>query len=83
AYPVISASMGILVGWKAFVAAVIGGIGSIRGAVLGGFLLGGVEVMSVAFLPSTYRDLISYSLLLVILIFKPYGLLGSAPHQKV
>ena len=71
AYPVIAASMGILVGWKAFVAAVIGGIGSIRGAVLGGFLLGGVEVMSVAFLPSTYRDLISYSLLLVILIFKP------------
>jgi branched-chain amino acid transport system permease protein len=76
-------SMGILVGWKAFVAAVIGGIGSIRGAVLGGFLLGTVEVMSVAFLPSTYRDLISYSLLLVILIFKPYGLLGSAPNQKV
>ncbi len=83
AYPVIAASMGILVGWKAFVAAVIGGIGSIRGAVLGGFLLGGVEVMSVAFLPSTYRDLISYSLLLVILIFKPYGLLGRAPNQKV
>jgi branched-chain amino acid transport system permease protein len=83
AYPVIAASMGILVGWKAFVAAVIGGIGSIRGAVLGGFLLGAVEVMSVAFLPSTYRDLISYSLLLVILIFKPYGLLGSAPTQKV
>ena len=54
AYPVIAASMGILVGWKAFVAAVIGGIGSIRGAVLGGFLLGGVEVMSVAFyLPPT------------------------------
>jgi branched-chain amino acid transport system permease protein len=83
AYPVIAASMGILVGWKAFVAAVIGGIGSIRGAVLGGFLLGAVEVMSVAFLPSTYRDLISYSLLLVILIFKPYGLLGRPPNQKV
>jgi branched-chain amino acid transport system permease protein len=83
AYPVIAASMGILVGWKAFVAAVIGGIGSIRGAVLGGFLLGAVEVMSVAFLPSTYRDLISYSLLLVILIFKPYGLLGRPLNQKV
>ena len=59
--------MGILVGWKAFVAAVIGGIGSIRGAVLGGFILGAVEVMAVVLLPSTYRDLISYSLLLVIL----------------
>jgi branched-chain amino acid transport system permease protein len=83
AYPVIAPSMGVLVGWKAFIAAVIGGIGSIRGAVLGGFILGTVEVMVVAFLPSTYRDLISYSLLLVILIFKPYGLLGRAPNQKV
>ncbi len=83
AYPQLSPGMGILVGWKAFIAAVIGGIGSIRGAVLGGFILGGVEVMSVAYLPSTYRDLISYSLLLVILIFKPYGLLGQAPNQKV
>jgi branched-chain amino acid transport system permease protein len=83
AYPVISPSMGILVGWKAFVAAVVGGIGSIRGAVLGGFILGSVEVLGKVVLPSTYSDLISYSLLLVILIFKPYGLLGRAPNQKV
>ncbi len=83
AYPQISATMGVLIGWKAFIAAVIGGIGSIRGAVLGGFILGSVEVMAVAYLPSTYRDLISYSLLLVILIFKPFGLLGQAPNQKV
>jgi branched-chain amino acid transport system permease protein len=83
AYPIIAASMGILVGWKAFIAAVVGGIGNIRGAVLGGIILGSVEVMSVAFLPSTYRDLISYSLLLVILIFRPYGLMGQAPNQKV
>ncbi len=83
AYPVIAPSMGILVGWKAFIAAVVGGIGSIRGAVLGGFILGAVEVMAVVVLPSTYRDLICYSLLLVILVFKPYGLLGHAPNQKV
>ena len=83
AYPQISATMGVLIGWKAFIAAVIGGIGSIRGAVLGGFILGGVEVMAVAYLPSTYRDLISYSLLLAILVFKPYGLLGQPPNQKV
>jgi branched-chain amino acid transport system permease protein len=83
AYPVIAPSMGILVGWKAFVAAVVGGIGSIRGAVLGGFILGTVEVVGKVVLPSTYSDLISYSLLLVILIFKPYGLLGRAPNQKV
>jgi branched-chain amino acid transport system permease protein len=83
AYPVIGASMGVLVGWKAFVAAVIGGIGNVRGAVLGGYLLGAVEVFTVTVLPSTYRDLVSYSLLLVILIFKPYGLLGRPAVQKV
>jgi len=85
AYPVIAPSMGILVGWKAFIAAVIGGIGSIRGAVLGGFFLGAVEVTAVSLpnVPSTYRDLISYSLLLIILIFKPHGFLGKAPNQKV
>ena len=83
AYPVIAPSMGILVGWKAFIAAVVGGIGSIRGAVLGGFILGAVEVLAVVVFDSSYRDLISYSLLLLILIFKPYGLLGQAPNQKV
>lgn len=83
AYPVIAAPMGVLVGWKAFIAAVIGGIGNVRGAMLGGYIIGGVEVMTVAFLPSTYRDLIAYSLLLVILIFKPHGLLGRPVNQKV
>ena len=82
-YPVIAAGMGILVGWKAFVAAVIGGIGSIRGAVLGGFILGAIEVSTVAVMPSTYRDLVAYALLLVILLVKPYGLLGAPPSQKV
>ena len=82
-YPVIAATMGVLVGWKAFIAAVIGGIGSVRGAMLGGLILGGIEVMAVAVLPSTFRDLIAYSLLLVILVFKPYGLLGKPSTQKV
>ena len=82
AYPVVSAGMGITVGWKAFVAAVIGGIGNMRGAVLGAFILGAVEVMTVAVLPSTYRDLISYSLLLLILVFKPHGLLGKPTLHK-
>jgi branched-chain amino acid transport system permease protein len=82
-YPVIAAGMGILVGWKAFVAAVVGGIGSIRGAVLGGFILGAVEVSTVAVLPSTYRDLVVYALLLLILLVKPYGLLGAPANQKV
>ena len=83
AYPVIGASMGMLVGWKAFVGAVIGGIGNMRGAVLGGYMLGAVEVLTVTVLPSTYRDLVAYSLLLVILIFKPHGLLGRPSVQKV
>lgn len=83
AYPVIGASMGALIGWKAFVAAVIGGIGNVRGAVLGGYILGAVEVATVVMLPSTWRDLIAYSLLLVILVFKPHGLLGRPVQQKV
>ncbi len=83
AYPIVSATMGILVGWKAFVAAVVGGIGDLRGAVVGAYLLGAVEVLTVAFLPSTYRDLIVYSLLLVILVFRPNGLCGRPPNQKV
>lgn len=82
-YPVISSSMGMMIGWKAFVAAVIGGIGSMRGALLGAMILAGTEVISVTILPSTYRDLITYSLLLIILIFKPYGILGKSPLQKI
>ena len=56
--------MGALIGWKAFIAAVVGGIGDIRGAFLGGFLLGAVEIMVVAFFPSTFRDLIAFSVLM-------------------
>ena len=83
AYPVVGATMGVAIGWKAFVAAVIGGIGNMRGAILGGYLLGITEVISVTMLPSTYRDLIAYSLLLLILIVKPYGILGEPPLRKV
>lgn len=82
-YPVIDAYMGIMVGWKAFIAAVVGGIGNIRGAVIGAFILGGVEIMVAAFLPTTYRDFVSFSLLFVLLIFRPYGILGRAKPEKV
>jgi branched-chain amino acid transport system permease protein len=74
--------MGVLIGWKAFIAAVVGGIGNIRGAVLGAFILGSVEILVAAFLPSTYRDFIAFSLLLVLLIFRP-GILGRPQTQKV
>jgi branched-chain amino acid transport system permease protein len=83
AFPVIDPYMGILIGWKAFIAAVVGGIGNIRGAMIGGFILGGVEIMVAAFMPSTYRDFVAFSLLLVLLIFRPYGILGKPRPQKV
>jgi branched-chain amino acid transport system permease protein len=83
AYPVIDPYMGIVVGWKAFVSAVIGGIGSIKGAVAGGFILGIVEIISAAFLPSSYKDMIVFGLLLVILLFRPAGLFGVPVNKKV
>ena len=83
AYPVIDPFIGVMVGWKAFIAAVIGGIGDIRGAVLGAFLLAAVEVLTASLLPSTFRDFIAFSLLIVLLILRPYGLLGKPTVQKV
>ncbi len=83
AFPVIDPYMGILIGWKAFISAVVGGIGNIRGAMIGGFILGIVEIMVAAYLPSTYRDFVAFTLLLVLLIFRPYGILGKPRPQKV
>ncbi len=83
AYPVIDPYMGIMVGWKAFISAVVGGIGNIRGAMIGGYILGMLEILVVVVFPSTYRDLISFTLLLLLLIFKPYGILGKPVPQKV
>ncbi len=83
AYPVIDPYMGIMVGWKAFISAVVGGIGNVRGAMLGGFILGAVEILVAAFFPSTYRDFVAFALLIVLLIFRPYGLLGKPQTAKV
>ena len=83
AYPVIDPYMGIMVGWKAFIAAVVGGIGNIRGAMIGSFILGTVEIMVVAFLPSTYRDFVAFTLLLLLIVIRPYGILGQPRTQKV
>ncbi|MCF6267818.1 MAG: branched-chain amino acid ABC transporter permease [Desulfuromusa sp.] len=82
-YPILDPYMGALIGWKAFIAAVVGGIGDIRGAFLGGFLLGAVEILVVAFFPSTYRDLIAFTVLLAILTWKPTGLFGIAQTTKI
>ena len=67
---------------KAFIASVIGGLGSLEGAVVGGLLLGILETMIAGYLSSTYRDLFSYTILIVVLLFMPYGLLGKNRKEK-
>ncbi len=76
AYPVLDPYMGIVFGWKAFVAAILGGRGSILGATLAGFLLGFIEIFVAMIFPSTLRDLIAYSIILLILVFRPHGFFG-------
>jgi branched-chain amino acid transport system permease protein len=84
AYPVLDPYMGIRIGWWAFIAAVVGGIGNIRGAMLGGYILGFVEIFTPVLLPSsTYRDFVAFSLLLILLVFKPTGLLGRPLFERV
>jgi len=83
AYPVLDPYMGILFGWKAFVAAILGGRGSILGAALAGFLLGFIEIFVAAIFPSTLRDLIAYSIILLILTFRPHGFFGEAYSAKL
>ena len=82
AYPVIDPYMGVMIGWKAFISAVVGGIGNIRGAMIGGFILGAVEILVAAFLPSTWRDFVAFALLLILLVFRPYGILGQPRPVK-
>ncbi|MFZ0484781.1 MAG: branched-chain amino acid ABC transporter permease [Desulfobacterales bacterium] len=76
AYPVLDPYMGIVFGWKAFVAAILGGRGSILGACMAGFLLGFIEIFVAMIFPSTLRDLIAYSIILLILTFRPHGFFG-------
>jgi branched-chain amino acid transport system permease protein len=75
--------IGFLAGIKAFTAAVLGGIGSIPGAVLGSLVLGLTESFATGYVSSDYEDVFAFSLLVMILIFKPSGLLGKATNQKV
>jgi len=75
--------MGILPGLKAFVAAVLGGIGNIPGAALGGLLLGVVETFVNGSPWSTYTDAIAFAVLILILLSKPAGLLGKQQIEKV
>jgi branched-chain amino acid transport system permease protein len=94
AYPVLDPYMGVSLGWKAFVAAILGGRGSILGACIAGFMLGFIEIMTVPAihilnqvfamnLGSNLRDLIAYSIVLAILVVKPHGLFGEAYSARL
>jgi branched-chain amino acid transport system permease protein len=75
--------IGFIAGIKAFTAAVLGGIGSIPGAVLGGFVLGWTESFATGYVSSDYEDVFAFALLVLILIFRPAGILGKSKSQKV
>ena len=75
--------MGMMPGLKAFVAAVLGGIGSIPGAMLGGFVIGGVETITRGYISTTWVDAFVFGILILVLIFKPAGILGKNIKEKV
>jgi len=83
AIPKIDPLMGIMYGLKAFVAAVLGGIGNIPGALLGGLLIGLAETFTVAYLSPTFRDAIAFTILIAVLLFRPQGILGATTREKV
>jgi len=84
-YPQLYPLMGLMPGLKCFIAAVVGGIGNITGAVIGGLVIGFIEIMTVAFMPSLsgYRDAFAFILLIIILLVKPSGLMGENLTEKV
>lgn len=84
-YGSIKYNLGFLPGAKAFTAAVLGGIGNVRGAVLGGFILGFLEVLASGYIPNgaEWRDVVAFTVLIVVLLFRPSGLLGEKIAEKV
>ena len=85
-YPQITPYMGAMPGIKAFIAAVLGGIGLIPGAMLGGFLLGLIETMTRAYIPSSFSQLsegVVFIVLILVLLLKPAGMLGKSEREKV
>ena len=83
AYPTLSPYTGSMPGIKAFVAAVFGGIGSIPGAMIGGLLLGIIEILGKTYISSQLSDAIVFSVLIIVLLVKPTGLMGKVIQEKV
>lgn len=82
-YGVINPYIGFMAGMKAFTAAVLGGIGSIPGAMIGGLILGVAEALSSAYLSTEYKDVVSFALLILVLLVMPTGILGRPEVEKV
>ena len=82
-YNSIDPLMGIMPGLKAFVAAVLGGIGILPGAVVGGLILGVIEALVAGFISSTFRDAAAFAILILVLLFRPTGLFGKNTKEKV
>ncbi len=82
-YGVVNPFIGFMAGLKAFTAAVLGGIGSVPGAMLGGLILGVAEALTAAYFPSEYKDVVAFGLLVLILLFRPTGILGKPEVEKV
>lgn len=83
AYPQITPTMGSMLGLKAFVAAVLGGIGIIPGAMIGGFIIGIVEALTKAYISTELADAVVFAILVVVLLFKPEGIFGMNKKEKV
>jgi branched-chain amino acid transport system permease protein len=81
-YTQINHMMGFIPGIKAFTAAVLGGIGNPVGAMLGGYFLGMAEALGVLFMPAEYKDVIAFGLLVLVLIFRPRGILGEVVSER-
>lgn len=83
AYPRVNYLMGMLPGLKAFIAAVIGGVGSVPGAVVGALIMGQAEVLTAGFISTPLRDAIAFTILIAVLLFRPQGIFGEPPIEKI
>ncbi|NMA54898.1 MAG: branched-chain amino acid ABC transporter permease [Firmicutes bacterium] len=82
-YQTVQVNIGGVIGQKAFAATVLGGIGSLTGSVVGGFIIGIAEMLTAGYISSSYRNLVAFSILIIVLIFKPSGIFGQAESKKV